>query len=45
METWKAMEDLHVDKRVRVIGLSNFSLRQLKQVVEHKVCSTLVTPL
>jgi diketogulonate reductase-like aldo/keto reductase len=29
------MEDLYVDKRVRVIGLSNYSLRQLKEVVEH----------
>ena len=35
-ETWQAMEDLYLDKRVRVIGVSNFSLRQLRGIVEHK---------
>jgi diketogulonate reductase-like aldo/keto reductase len=34
-ETWKVMEDLHLDRRVRCIGVCNFSLRQLREICEH----------
>jgi len=34
-ETWAAMEDLYLEKRVRIIGVCNYSLRQLKELVEN----------
>ncbi|CAD7946126.1 unnamed protein product [Amoebophrya sp. A120] len=33
-ETWRAMEDLWIDGRVEVIGVCNFSERQLQEITE-----------
>eukprot|EP00392_Amoebophrya_sp_AT5.2_P005171 g5180.t1 len=33
-ETWRALEDLYLDGRVKVIGVCNFSARQLKELLE-----------
>ncbi|EGD75516.1 2,5-didehydrogluconate reductase [Salpingoeca rosetta] len=33
-DTWKAMEQLYLDKKVRHIGVSNFSIRQLQELMD-----------
>ncbi|MCR3761456.1 aldo/keto reductase [Clostridium felsineum] len=33
-ETWKALERLYKDKRVRAIGVSNFKVHHLKEILE-----------
>ncbi|CAD7965795.1 unnamed protein product [Amoebophrya sp. A25] len=35
LETWTVMEELFMDGRVKIIGLCNYSLRQLRHIVEN----------
>lgn len=34
-ETWEALEDLLEEKKLRAIGVSNFNLQELKNLMEH----------
>ncbi len=36
LATWRTLEDYYLDNRVRFIGICNYSLRQLKEIVENK---------
>lgn len=35
LETWRALEKLYKDKKVRAIGVSNFKIHHLKEVMEN----------
>jgi len=35
-ETWRALEDLQADGKIRVIGVSNYSQRHLEELMNHK---------
>ncbi|MDN6625782.1 MAG: aldo/keto reductase [Pisciglobus halotolerans] len=41
IQTWKAMEKLYKDKKIRVIGVSNFSISDIQSIIN--ACS--VTPM
>ncbi|ANQ48986.1 aldo/keto reductase [Flammeovirga yaeyamensis] len=34
-ETWRALEQLYVERRVRAIGVCNFTITQLEQLIDH----------
>jgi diketogulonate reductase-like aldo/keto reductase len=43
LESWRALEDLLADGRVRAIGVSNFMVRHLDELLAHaKVTPVLI---
>jgi len=45
LETWKAMEELYEEGKLKAIGVSNFSINHLENIVEHAKIKPMVNQL
>lgn len=45
LETWKAMEELYMEGRIRVIGVANFEIQHLENIMKHSEIAPMINQI
>ncbi|MCF6409623.1 aldo/keto reductase [Pseudalkalibacillus salsuginis] len=45
LETWKAMEELYMEGRIKVIGVANFEIQHLEKIMKHSKIQPMINQI